>query len=187
MGSASTIPDVVSQPAISLSLEDLLRMPADDLARLDIALVNLLCATGLPGNEKLNIAQCLATIDEWTELVRRETKKGYARYLRNPDPNKGSDAVYRLWVVMHTLRTRISVEHIILRRRTATLGAFLRASPVVPISPQPTPSRFSSTASLAQGESDRAALFRCLSQRSGDDWGIPSSSCLPCSTSLTDG
>ena len=89
----------------------LLDMPDDELARQDIALVNLLCASGLPGNEHLDIAGCLRTIDEWADYVREETEKGFPRYRANPNPDKGSEAVYRLWQVMYALRYGKGLKH----------------------------------------------------------------------------
>lgn len=66
------------------SLADLLALPADQLARLDIALVNLLCAEGLPGAEGLNIRACLATLDRWADAVRRYTRDHRNEYYANP-------------------------------------------------------------------------------------------------------
>lgn len=91
-------------------------MSDDELGQQDIALVNLVCAAGLPGTENLNIPQCLAQIDEWAELVREETIRGFPRYCANPNPNKGSEAVYKLWAVMHTLRYGIGLKHIMTAR-----------------------------------------------------------------------
>lgn len=86
-------------------------MSDDELERQDIALVNLVCAAGLPGTDDLDIPQCLAKIDEWTELVRQETIRGFPRYRANPNPNKGSEAVYQLWAVMYHLRFGLGLKH----------------------------------------------------------------------------
>lgn len=94
------------------TLDALLGMSDDELGQQDIATVNLVCAAGLPGTGDLDIPQCLAQIDQWTELVRQFTKSGFPRYRANPDPAKGSEAVYRLWAVMHRLRFGIGLTHI---------------------------------------------------------------------------
>lgn len=57
------------------SLEDLLKMTPDHLARVDIARMNLLCATGLASADKLDLDGCLARLDEWAAHVRYETKR----------------------------------------------------------------------------------------------------------------
>ena len=65
------------------SLDALLAMAPDQLAQVDIAEMNLLCATGLPGAENLDIDKCLAKLDEWAARVKFET----ARHLyRAHDP-----------------------------------------------------------------------------------------------------
>ena len=68
-----------------------------ELAQQDMAVVNLLCATDLPSADPLDIPQCLWQLDEWAEYARQETINGYPLYRRNPDPNKGSESVYKLW------------------------------------------------------------------------------------------
>jgi hypothetical protein len=57
------------------SLDELLRMPPEQLAQIDIAEMNLLCATGLPGAESIDIAKCLARLDDWAEHVRSVTER----------------------------------------------------------------------------------------------------------------
>jgi hypothetical protein len=111
MESLLTVSDVRTIAGCRQAFDRLLRMSNIELAQQDIALVNLICATGLPGTENLNIAQCLVTIDQWTLRVRDETEKGFSRYRANPDPNKGSEAVYRLWQVMYTLRFGFGLKH----------------------------------------------------------------------------
>jgi hypothetical protein len=53
----------------------LLAMTPEELARVDIALMNLLCAKGLPGAEKLDIPPALRKRDEWAAKVRFETER----------------------------------------------------------------------------------------------------------------
>ncbi len=57
------------------SLDDVLKTAPGQLAQLDIAEMNLLCATGLPGTEGLDIRHCLARLDEWAGRVRIETDR----------------------------------------------------------------------------------------------------------------
>lgn len=57
------------------SLDDLLNMKPERLADVDVAEMNLLCATGLPGAEQLDIAKCLAKLDEWAVRVKAETDR----------------------------------------------------------------------------------------------------------------
>jgi tetratricopeptide (TPR) repeat protein len=50
-------------------------MSPGQLAHVDIAEMNLLCATGLPGAASLDIDRCLAKLDEWAQKVDYETKR----------------------------------------------------------------------------------------------------------------
>jgi len=54
---------------------DLLAMRPEQLAKVDVALMNLLCVKGLPGAEKLDIPAALAKFDEWAAKVKFETER----------------------------------------------------------------------------------------------------------------
>ena len=59
----------------AFTLEKLLAMTPEQLKDVDIAEMNLLCATGLPGAEKLDVAKCMARLDEWAAHIRPETDR----------------------------------------------------------------------------------------------------------------
>lgn len=65
------------------SYHELLALSPEALAEVDIALVNLVCARGLPGAEGLDIPAVLTRLDEWAERVRSETERHLYR-LRDP-------------------------------------------------------------------------------------------------------
>jgi hypothetical protein len=54
---------------------DLLSMSPDDLGKVDLAVMNLLSAKGLPGAESLDIAAVLKKLDEWAAKVKSETDR----------------------------------------------------------------------------------------------------------------
>src|ERR1051325_1220359 len=56
-----------------------------DLCRLGIDTINLLCALGLPGAEKMDIDHCLRTIDAWAEHVKSYTARMRHVYDRRPE------------------------------------------------------------------------------------------------------
>ena len=64
-----------ANPRRAKSLADLMERKGEQLADLDIAEMNLLCAAGLPGAEKLDVAKCLAQLDEWAARVQAETDR----------------------------------------------------------------------------------------------------------------
>src|SRR5208282_2951473 len=57
----------VSTLKLPRTLPELLALKPDELEGTDIALMNLLCAQGLPGAENLNLDECLATLDQWAQ------------------------------------------------------------------------------------------------------------------------
>jgi len=87
------------------TLDDVLAMTPEQLAQLDIAEMNLLCATGLPGAEKIDISECLATLDLWAERVRFETERHLyrltdPRYKDHAEHYKHSEARFRAeWLI----------------------------------------------------------------------------------------
>ena len=95
------------------TLEDLLKIPADKLGDVDIAEMNLLCAAGLPGAEKLDVDHALATLDLWAELVKsvterhlyRVTAPGYAEHYRH------SEAYLRAEMLVQALCEDLGVKY----------------------------------------------------------------------------
>ncbi|MBU0637799.1 MAG: hypothetical protein KKB50_02965 [Planctomycetes bacterium] len=87
LGVSSILGFQALQPAIDARLDpprvremptsyyDLLAMSPDELAKVDIALMNLLCAKGLPGADNLDIPAVLKQIDEWAAKVKFETER----------------------------------------------------------------------------------------------------------------
>ena len=57
------------------NLDALLALSNEELEKVDIAVINLLCAEGLPSSEAIDIEYCLKTLDEWSEHVLEMEKK----------------------------------------------------------------------------------------------------------------
>jgi hypothetical protein len=95
------------------SLGDFAAMPSKQLEQQDIALLNLRCAEGLPGAEKLDVEKCLATLDQWARRVRFETKRHlyrahdprYAKQYRN------SEAYLRASMMLQILQEDCGVHY----------------------------------------------------------------------------
>lgn len=79
------------------TLAELLALPSNQLERVDVALMNLLCAEGLPGSESLDIPTVLATLDAWAEGVSLETARSYPQFLRNPADYENSEGYFKRW------------------------------------------------------------------------------------------
>ena len=94
-------------------LDELLAMTPEQLAGVDIAEVNLLCATGLPGAEGLDIDHCLATLDKWAARVRAETDRHLYR-LHDPrwaKEYRHSESYLRAVFVLQVLQEDLGVKY----------------------------------------------------------------------------
>jgi hypothetical protein len=83
----------VSTPA---SLNAMFALSADELAKVDIARVNLLCAQGLTGSLAEGMDEPLVQLDRWAERVRAETGRHWYRFERNPSEFEGSEGFFRM-------------------------------------------------------------------------------------------
>lgn len=92
------------RPPQPQSLAELLALPPDQLEHVDLAVLNLLCATGLRGAEHLNVQQDLDTLDTWARHVAAETLRNFPRFARNPDEYGGSLASYRMMMLATVLQ-----------------------------------------------------------------------------------
>ncbi len=110
----------VSHPALAVrnarSLEQLLAMGPDQLAKVDIAEMNLLCATGLPGAEGMDIDKCLAKLDQWAARVKEVTERHLyrltdPRYKEHAEHFKYSEARFRAEWLMSALQDDIGLHY----------------------------------------------------------------------------
>jgi hypothetical protein len=114
--------DSFSRPALSAvprsraeqqpeSLRQLLASPASQISRLDIALVNMLCAEGLPGADSLSPRQCIGTLEEWTKRVRSETQRHLYRFKANPREFDSCEGYFRMLMMAVVLHEDFSVRY----------------------------------------------------------------------------
>jgi tetratricopeptide (TPR) repeat protein len=82
----------------SAVLQDILEKPPSEFGRLDLGLLNLLCAGGLPGSESLNIPKCIETLDWLAAFVKAATEKGAAWFRQNP--NREAEARWRIGILV---------------------------------------------------------------------------------------
>ena len=93
------------------SLNQLLSLSAEELEKVDIGLMNLLCAEGLPGAEGLDIAECLERLDYWAEYVKAETDKRIWYFDEDPVKYKYSKGLCRMSNLGLTLKKRMGVHY----------------------------------------------------------------------------
>lgn len=101
------------------SLYELLAMTPDDLAHVDIAVTNLLCASGLPGADNLDIALATKKLDEWAAKVKFETERHLYRVddPRYADHYKHSEARLRAEFIVQCLQEDCGVHYNVARIR----------------------------------------------------------------------
>lgn len=71
-------------------------MPHEQLARMDVAQLNMLCAEGLPGCEQVGISNTLSLLDNWAARVKSETTRHAYRFERSPAEFENSRGFYKL-------------------------------------------------------------------------------------------
>ncbi|MGB7157989.1 MAG: hypothetical protein WBD40_07970 [Tepidisphaeraceae bacterium] len=92
-------------------LQDLLASTPEQLAKYDIAEMNLLCATGLPGAEDLDIAACMRTLDLWAGHVRQKTIEKARLFHRNRELCQNSESIFRMRILIETLQKDFGVHY----------------------------------------------------------------------------
>ena len=95
------------------SINELMLLPPDRLGELDIAEMNLLCASGLPGAERLDINHALLTLDEWAKRVEFETNRHLYRVAdtRYREVYHGSEAYFRAYFLLQVLQQDLGVKY----------------------------------------------------------------------------
>lgn len=88
----------------TLTMESLLARSPGELARTDVAEMNLLAAGGLPGSETIDVQGCLQKLDDWAERVRTAASAGAGEFRANPSKFNGSQPLFQMRVLVKTLR-----------------------------------------------------------------------------------
>jgi hypothetical protein len=86
-------------------------LPEAELARLDVAAVNLACATGLPGAERIDVEGCLCTLGYWAGCVGQYTARYLPRFYANPARYENSEAYYRTMALIVVLQRDLGVRY----------------------------------------------------------------------------
>lgn len=94
-------------------LEDVLGMSPDEfVARYaDIAVVNLVCAEGLPDTEDIELPKYMALLDQMAAAAEARTEKSWRLFDLKPAEFNGSRNVFRIFMMEHVLRTQFGVKY----------------------------------------------------------------------------
>lgn len=111
---ADSLPLAVSRRPDALApktLAELLAVPTDQVERVDVGLMNLLCAEGLAGSEGLDIPSVLATLDNWAQVIASETTRTYPLFYQNPGEYENSEPYFRMLVMVTVLQRDLGVHY----------------------------------------------------------------------------
>ena len=86
------------------TLGDLLDLPEDKLERVDIARMNLLCATGLPNSDNIRLNDYLRTLDKWGEVAKKAEEQYLPTYYRNPAKYENSLSKFKAITLALTIQ-----------------------------------------------------------------------------------
>jgi hypothetical protein len=96
---------------VKLTLERLLEIPMEEMGRVDIAKMNLLCAQGLPGAENIDISKSRSLLDDWAETVRRSIEQNSHRFRENPTEYRNSVSLFKMVMLVLTLQQDLKVHY----------------------------------------------------------------------------
>lgn len=85
------------------SLPAFAEMSEEQLKEHDIAFLNLVCASDLPGAENLNIRQAIQKLDYMANWIHRETTKNLYRFHREPTKFGNSEARFKVGMMITVL------------------------------------------------------------------------------------
>ena len=86
------------------TLSELLDLREDKLVRVDIARMNLLCATGLPNSENIKLEEYLQTLDRWAEVIKKAEEKYLPNFYRNPAKYENSLSKFKAITLVLTIQ-----------------------------------------------------------------------------------
>ena len=107
------------------SLQTLLALTPDKLAKEDIARMNLLCAQGLPGCDQVDVPGALAVLDAWAARVKSETGRHVQRFERNPAEFEHSRGFFKMLMLGVVLAEDFKVHYRADKRSSPVIGGSL--------------------------------------------------------------
>ncbi len=96
---------------VNLTWKDLLQLPNEELAQIDVALCNLVCAAGLPDSGKIDVGLCLRTLDDWAKKVRWGTQRQWHLFEKNPGRYFHSRNYFRILAMITILQRDLGVRY----------------------------------------------------------------------------
>ena len=92
-------------------LNQLAELSDDELGKLEIAAVNLICAAGLPGALDLDVNRYLEWLDDAAHEIKLATERNYYKFLENPGAFHHSQAYFCIVCLIEILQTQFGVRY----------------------------------------------------------------------------
>jgi hypothetical protein len=83
----------------------------EELAKFDIAYLNLVCAQGLNGSENLDITACLRSLDEMAAFVKVNTRANLHMFRQNPGEYANSEGQFRALLMVSLVVKRYGASY----------------------------------------------------------------------------
>lgn len=119
---------IVAKSHSDLTLNDLLKMTPQELAGVDVATMNLLCAAGLPGAENLDIPKCQRVLEGYASYVRNDTTKYLPMYYRDPARFQNMEGYFRVELMMTDIYEDFGIRYNSNRRNDEPAETFFHDS-----------------------------------------------------------
>lgn len=87
----------------------LARLPEAELAGVDIVVMNLACAAGLPGWEKIDTELCIRTLGDWAKKARAFTDKWRPHFEQDPVRYGNSEGFFQILAMVTLLQRELGV------------------------------------------------------------------------------
>jgi hypothetical protein len=101
----------LSEDASVLTLNQLAMTPIELIPSLDLAAVDLSCASGLPGSENVDVSKCLKWIDHAAAWTRHTTDQTLERFRQEPGKFDHSEALFRMLAMFGVLQKGLKVRY----------------------------------------------------------------------------
>jgi hypothetical protein len=98
-------------PAVKLTFGKLVELKPDQLASVDLAEMNLLCASGLPGTKSFDLSAGIKALDEWARIVEREIARNRHRFVENPAEYDHSENLFKMVILILTVQQDLKVHY----------------------------------------------------------------------------
>jgi hypothetical protein len=93
------------------SLTELCANPDAFFERLDVGALNLICASGLPGAETLDVAKCLDWLDDAARQAEFQIRRHWYRFVNSPETYHNSPGYFCCYYMLQVLQVEFGVKY----------------------------------------------------------------------------